>query len=608
MHLNKSQKIVITQRGPRTLALAGAGTGKTTTCIHWVASLIYEGVPPKNILMLTFTRKAAREMKERVMKLCEDHPRCTDITVGNYHSLALRLIKRNPAGFGLETPQLTVLDQGENRSIWKAAIKKAQIPTTDKSWDPKRLDELLSKAINWCKDPLEILRDSYQDDSKEIPSKIETAILIYNNYLTIKKERNSLSFDDLLLLWLTRLQKDKAWAKAIRDRYPNVLVDELQDNNPLNAAILTEISPHRLLGVGDAAQCIYTFRNADPALIKNFQEVPGTLTLPLEDNYRSGNAILQVANQIIEQSSTSLTLQANRSTSGSVRFETFRSEYEENQEVLEWILDKIDEEVPPSQIAVLCRTKRTWMGVELLLKKNRIPYKTYGGISLAQRSEIQDMVAFLRLDYNPKDATAWIRATTLYPGFGTTRAEKIMGKYSPQTIPEKEQPKELKDFFKTSEDIKSLTNLPEKMERVLETLEPLLEIKYKEDFEDRIESLQDFINSTTEQGYELEELLENFAIEAGEDPKHPEDAIILSTIHSAKGLEWKCVWLLGVGSQQIPHSRCKTPEEREEEKRLMYVAVTRAKDELVCSYSKNTRTGEQWASPFLYKNFKKKRH
>lgn len=141
------------------------------------------------------------------------------------------------------------------------------------------------------------------------------------------------------------------------------------------------------------------------------------------------------------------------------------------------------------------------------------------------------------------------------------------------------------------------------MECALEALDPLLKLKYKEDWEDRRESLQDFINSTSDEEYELEELLENFAIEAGENPKHPEDAIILSTIHSAKGLEWKCVWLLGVGDQQIPHSKATSEEEKEEERRLTYVAVTRAKDELVCSYPRNTRTGPQGPSPYLYKNF-----
>lgn len=605
MQLNQSQQKVIAQRGPRTLALAGAGTGKTTTCIHWVADIIHEGVPPRNILMLTFTRKAAREMKDRVMQLCQNNPQRHEINVGNYHSVALRLLKQDPIGFGLESYQFTILDQAENRSIWKAALKKSNIPKENKAWDHKQLDEILSKAINWCKDPYELLRSNYPThDLKETPTRTETAILIYDNYLAIKKERNSLSFDDLLLLWLTRLQTDKTWTKFIRDKYPNILVDELQDNNPLNAAILTEINPHRLLGVGDAAQCIYAFRNADPALIKNFQEVPGTLTFPLENNYRSGSAILQVANQIIEESSTSLTLQANRGERGEVSFESYYSESAEAEEVIHWIVEKKDEGVPPPQIAILCRTKRTWVGLEMGLKRNRIPYKTYGGMAISQRSEIQDMMAYLRLDYNPKDATAWIRASTLYAGFGASRAEKLMENFSSQTIPEKEQPKQLEGFFKTLEEIKTRPNLEEKMICVLEAMDPLLELKYKEDWEDRKESLQDFINSTADEKYELEELLENFAIEAGEDPKHPEDAITLSTIHSAKGLEWKCVWLLGVGDQQIPHSKATSPEEQEEERRLTYVAVTRAKDELVCSYPRNTRTGKQEPSPFLYENFR----
>jgi DNA helicase-2/ATP-dependent DNA helicase PcrA len=602
MSLNPSQTRVSLTRGPRTLALAGAGTGKTTTCVHWVVNLIEEGTPASEILMLTFTKKAAWEMKTRIENLlAEKHNWERNVTIGNYHSIATQYIRRHPEAFGLIANTFTILDDDDNEKLWKTALKELGLKKQE--WKVEELSSLISKAVNWCLDPIEVLKENFPlPENPQFTNRQAIAIQLYQKYLEIKKGNNAINFDDILVLFLQRLQRDGNWRENLRNKYRNVLVDELQDNNSLNAAILTELNPHRIIGVGDAAQSIYGFRNANPHLIEDFKNEPGTETLTLEDNYRSGQVILDLANEVIAGTPTALTLKAARHFPGSVRFETYPNDRNEALGITNWILAE-RRTCPPSEIAILARSSSAWRNLEIELRRRNIKYKTYGGISIVDRSEVKDLASFLRVHFNPNDQTAWVRASTLFQDFGEAGAMKFFKKHGNRINPTApDWPEQLIEFQQILLRLQRCELLQEMVSFLISQIKPLFLLNYKDDYEERIQTLQTLLGTITEQEMTLVEFLDTFTTEKGE-VKQPEDAIVLSTIHSAKGLEWKKVWIMGMGSTQIPHSRTKTPGERLEEQRLTYVAITRAKDQLVCSYPEIVWNKYQGACPFLETRF-----
>jgi DNA helicase-2/ATP-dependent DNA helicase PcrA len=594
--LNSQQIKVAHARARRTVAVAGAGTGKTAASTHWVAGLIAAGVSRSNILMVTFTRKAAEEMKSRVGRLSDHLPEPVPngrIAIGTYHKIASMMTRKDPIGFGLTSASYSVLTDDDCGHLWKMALKAAGLPKAEGIW--KKLGSIVSRMINTCVDPVKGLSEMFQ-----FPDERDIAVGAFHHYVEMKLAANSVDYDDLLFLWLKRLQNDPEWTERVRAKWQFVLVDEFQDNNELQASIIRAMNPHYLLLVGDENQSIYGFRGADPSLMAEYINEPGAEVIPLEDNYRSGQDILDLANALVEQTSTPLVLRSGRQFKGKVEYLSFPSTNIESDRVVEWIQERRREGVKASDICVLSRSSFAFIGIEVELKARNIAYKKYGGLSLADTAEVKDFIAFLRVIFNPKDGIAWLRALTQFPKMGEAGATKFMrnsgGVPSLDGVwPDAIRP--LRDWIVAAQQMPSLHD---KLVYLLDRVKPLIEVNYKENAAERIATLGALVASTKDKDFSMASFLDAFSTEKFDDGKHPDGAITISTIHSAKGLEWQCVWVMGMGSMQMPHVNASTNGEKQEELRLAYVAVTRARDHLVCSYAQRLNTGQgQSPCPFL---------
>jgi DNA helicase-2/ATP-dependent DNA helicase PcrA len=603
MNLNPSQKAVANARAKRTLAVSGAGTGKTASCTHWVAGLVADGISPSNILMLTFTRKAGEEMRKRARGLIEklgvNASGAEGLTVGNYHSIAVKLLRQDPAGFGLKDGRFTILDTDDTERLWKSALKAVGIEKPAGPWVPSKMAAAVSRCLNWCRNPETHFTTVFKNSGEQ-----RAAIQAYRNFISMKEATNCVDFDDLLVKWARRLKQDPAWKEKMRERWQYVLVDEFQDNNPLNAEIIRRLNPHHLLVVGDCNQSIYAFRGANPKMMDEFaREDPGTVVLKLEDNYRSGQNILDLANTIVAESVMPLVLNGGRGTSGRVEYRVYDSPKAEADQAVEWVKELLLRRVAPAEICILSRSSFPFVPIEIGLKHRRINYKKYGGLTLGDSAEVKDFMAFLRVVHNPRDRAAWMRAMVQFPKMGEAGAMKFLQNYPSGEVPDHAWPPathRMRDWIK---EIRGRERLGDKLEFLANKIPDLIESNYKDNFVERIVNLKTIALEEKHGNRTLSDFLDSFSTDKFGDKEHPNNHITISTVHSAKGLEWNYVWLLGTGSLQMPHVRSKTPDEHQEERRLAYVAVTRARDVLVCSYSHTLYNGtEQEPSPFLPKD------
>ena len=601
MNLNPSQQAVVKTRQRRTLAVAGAGTGKTAASTHWVADLVKEGVNPANILMLTFTRKAGEEMRKRAGALIRNlpgSPSVKELTVGSYHSVAVRLLRADPLGFGLASDKFTILAPDDVEKLWKGAIQAVGIEKPTGPWVPSRFGNTVSKILNWCRDPVKRLPKCFKS-----PSQGAAAVQAYHNFCSMKKATNCVDFDDLLVCWCRRLKADPAWREQLRDRWRYVLVDEFQDNNPLNAEIIRRLDPHCLLVVGDGNQTIYGFRNADPSLMDKFRlEQEGTVLLKLEDNYRSGQRILDLANRIVAKSVMPLVLKSGRGTEGHVEYRTYPDQRAETDAAVAWVRGLIRKGVKPNEICILSRSSFPFLGVELELKHHNLPYKKYGGLTLADAAEVKDFMSFLRVLHNPKDKSAWMRALVQFPRMGEAGAMNFLKAYPDGVVPREAWPPATHKMRTWLDELPALPTLKGKLTYLANQLELLVEHNYKDDYEKRMTKLRAIVQAEQDDNRPLHSFLDSFSTEQFADHQHPETHLTISTIHSAKGLEWEYVWLMGAGDLQMPHKRSESDEEKREELRLAYVAVTRARDYLVCSYGENFNGNYQNPCPYFPSN------
>ena len=603
MNLNTSQKAVANARARRTLAVSGAGTGKTASCTHWVAGLVADGISPSSILMLTFTRKAGEEMRKRAKALIEKmgvHATGADgLTVGNFHSIAVKMIRQDPQGFGLRDSRFTILDTDDVERLWKSAIRAVGIEKPEGPWVASKMAAMVSRWLNWCRNPETRFTKVFKQ-----PADQRAAIQAYRNFISMKEATNCVDFDDLLVFWARRLKQDPTWKENLRERWQFVLVDEFQDNNPLNAEIVRRLNPHHLLCVGDGNQSIYAFRGADPTLMDQFaREDPGTVVLKLEDNYRSGQNILDLANTIVAQSVMPLELRGGRGTTGCVEYRVFESPKSESDQAVEWVRGLLARRVEAAEICILSRSSFAFVPIEIGLKHRRITYKKYGGLTLGDAAEVKDFMSFLRVAHNPRDQAAWMRALVQFPRMGEAGAMKFLKNYPAGEIPHEAWPPATHRMRDWIIEIRKIERLGDKLEFLANKIPDLIENNYRDNFVERIVNLKTIAMEEKHGNRSLPDFLDSFSTDKFGDKDHPNDHITISTIHSAKGLEWNYVWIVGMGSFQMPHARSKTPDEIKEELRLAYVAVTRARDHLVCSYSETTQNGlDQDPCPFLPKD------
>ncbi|MBI2483413.1 ATP-dependent helicase [Candidatus Uhrbacteria bacterium] len=605
--LNPEQWEVVRHGDGRCLVLAGAGSGKTRTVVYRVAYLLEQGVLPQEILLLTFTNKAAREMLERVETLLGRHP--AGLWGGTFHHIASRVLRRFAAQVGYSS-NFTILDEEDTHDLLRASVKALGIDTTARRFPaPAVLRAVMSFHKNAQRPLPEVLEERNAKFAPLAPA-IEN---VMRHYDARKRASNAMDFDDLLLHFLQVLQAPGI-AHSFAQQFRYVLVDEFQDTNRLQAEIVSCLAAahHNLLVVGDDAQSIYSFRAAEVAHILQFpQQAPGTRMFRIETNYRSTPEILDVANAVIANNVEQFpkTLRPVRARRVRPQLVQATSMEEEARYIAKRILELRDQGVPLSEIAVLFRATHLSEFLELELMKRDIPYDYRGGVRFFERAHVKDVLAFLRILSNPADIAAWLRVLQLQEGIGDAGAgdiaERMRSMATAQSgaawIPWQVSgttlvlPPRLERgwdaFCRMAGPLQAMGD-PAILIRALVrgSYRDHVEATYpnaSERFED-IEQLAVFAEQYTDVAAFLADmsLQERFRAERVGPNASERERVVLSTIHQAKGLEWHAVFVMGLNANTFPNRRSVLEEGGiEEERRLFYVAVTRARDVLALTYA-----------------------
>ncbi len=590
--LNPAQREAVESVEGPILVIAGAGSGKTRTLTTRLAYLVSQGIPAERILLLTFTRKAAREMITRAEALVGNS--CRKVQGGTFHSLCHYMLRQYGYLLGF-SPNFTVLDRGDSEDLLNLLKNSLGFPGA-KRHAPKKetLASILSKIKNQGKTLEEIITTEYPNFVDLIPQ-IER---LFKEYELYKREHQLMDYDDLLINWLTILKDYPQVREEVGRRYNYIMVDEYQDTNLLQGEIVVYMaSSHRnVMAVGDDSQSIYGFRGANYRNIFDFpKHFPEVRIIKLEQNYRSTQPILDLANAVIERSKIKYTKVLFTEKKEGLKPILFRAK--DDHAGSEFVADEIlrltnEEGVPLSQIAVLMRAAFHSYDLELELTKRGIPFVKYGGLKLLESAHIKDVVSILRILVNPYDFLSWNRVLLLLEGVGPRSAERIVNLLKTSDLESAifnikrqfSQP-ELQKLLDLFQDLMGKRLPPlETLSQVLSFYEPIFERAYFEDAHRRERDLESLI-ALSEKYETLEEFLTDLVLEpiysSEVEGERKEEILTLSTIHSAKGLEWHTVFVLSVIEGRFPSSySLLNPEELEEERRLFYVAVTRAKERL----------------------------
>ena len=587
--LNDKQKEAVEWPDGPILVLAGAGSGKTRVLTTKLAYLVNEkGVNPYNILAITFTNKAAKEMKNRAFKMLGSD--AYKMQISTFHSLGLLLIRENYDKLEFEK-NFTILDSDDSLTIIKKIFKDMNLDP--KVYNPRAIRNKISSAKN------ELMDSNYY--SRFVNSEYEETFLeVFKRYEKKVLKNNSMDFDDLLLLPIKLFKKYPEVLEKYQDRFKYILVDEYQDTNEAQYILIKMLSKKykNICVVGDLDQSIYGFRGANFRNILNFEkDYPNAKVIPLEENYRSTGNILNVANDIIKHNKQrkEKNLWTKNDNGPKIRYHRAYDEKDEANYVMEEIRKLIISGEPKSSIAVLYRTNAQSRNMEEALLRENIPYKVVGSFYFYNRKEIKDLISYLKLIYNSNDDVSLMRVINVPKRqIGPKTIENLATKALDKGVSlyeaidggkELEFKKLIEKLKKESENI-SLTELVELiltetgMRRELESSKTL-------EAEVRLENLEEFksITKNFEENngvISLEEfLLEISLVSDMEEHKNNNDVVTLMTIHSAKGLEFDHVFIIGLEEGLFPHSNClDNSDEIEEERRLCYVAVTRAKKTL----------------------------
>jgi DNA helicase-2/ATP-dependent DNA helicase PcrA len=590
--LNPAQREAVESIEGPVLVIAGAGSGKTRTLTTRLAYLVSQGIPAERILLLTFTRKAAREMITRAEALVGNS--CGKVQGGTFHSLCHYMLRQYGYLLGF-SPNFTVLDRGDSEDLLNLLKNSLGFPGA-KRHAPKKetLATILSKIKNQGKTLEEIITTEYPNFVDLIPQ-IER---LFKEYELYKREHQLMDYDDLLINWLTILKDYPQVREEVGRRYNYIMVDEYQDTNLLQGEIVVYMaSSHRnVMAVGDDSQSIYGFRGANYRNIFDFpKHFPEARIIKLEQNYRSTQPILDLANAVIERSKIKYTKVLFTEKKEGPKPILFRAK--DDHAGSEFVADEVlrltnEEGVPLSQIAVLMRAAFHSYDLELELTKRGIPFVKYGGLKLLESAHIKDVVSILRILVNPYDFLSWNRVLLLLEGVGPRSAERIVNLLKTSDLESAifnikrqfSQP-ELQKLLHLFQELMGKRLPPlETLSQVLSFYEPIFERAYFEDAHRRERDLESLI-ALSEKYETLEEFLTDLVLEpiysSEVEGERKEEILTLSTIHSAKGLEWHTVFVLSVIEGRFPSSySLLNPEELEEERRLFYVAVTRAKERL----------------------------
>jgi ATP-dependent DNA helicase UvrD/PcrA len=610
--LNPSQLAAVTHREGPILVVAGAGSGKTRTLIYRVARLIESGIAPGAILLLTFTRRAAQEMLRRVEHLVGDRTRA--VAGGTFHSFANLTLRQFGSAVGLK-PNFTILDRSDMEDVINLLRTRMGLGSRDRRFPKKGT---ITEAISMARNKRRELRDEIELDFPHLVEHRDDLARLADAYDAYKRERGLLDYDDLLYRLAELLEQHENIRLRLSDTYRYIMIDEYQDTNLIQAELVRLLAAtHRnVMAVGDDAQSIYAFRGANFRNIMDFPQkvFPGARVVKLEQNYRSLQGILDVANEVISRAADKYTKVLAAERRGEFRPLLIRAQDEHMQSrfVAERVLELREQGVELGEIAVLFRSGFHSFDLELELQRRDIPFIKRGGFKFIETAHIKDVLAHLRVIVNPADAVSWLRALMLVPGVGHRRADRLIEEIVAAAEPERALVRAVESMGSATRGSTGagataaaasrlaalLTELrrdagarpSEQIARALAYYLPLMRENYPDDYPRRERDLEHF-QTITERYRSLESMLADVALEPPSDSLNdvlavePEEGYLtLSTIHSAKGLEWRVVFLIWAADGRFPAPQSVGAEEVEEERRLMYVASTRARDELYISY------------------------
>ena len=587
MFLNDKQKEAVNHNEGPCLVLAGAGSGKTKVLTERIINLINNGISPYNILAITFTNKAAKEMKNRVNTKLGDIS--NNIFIGTFHSFGLKILRENYFDLGYKS-NITILDIDDCKSIIKRIIKDLEFDPKD--YDIKYIISRISNAKNDGISPSEYGRLFLREEDKIIT-------LIYEKYLKMLKENNSVDFDDLLLKPVELFKKNKVILEKYQERFRYILVDEYQDTNSIQYELCKLLANKykNIFVVGDANQSIYSWRNADYRNILNFEkDYKNTKVILLEENYRSTNNILKAANCVIKNNTegNKLNLWSDSGDGEKIDYIRVDDETEEAKFVINKIKDFINIGFKYNDFGILYRTNAQSRIIEEELVKSNMPFNIIGSYYFYNRKEIKDLIAYLNLIYNSIDSISLLRViNTPKRGVGPKAIDNLIKKAEENNISifdaiDSGKELEWKNIILELKENSKELSLSDLIEEVLVKTGLREEYELNPSIENdiKVEYLNEFKSVAVafeENGiYDLQTFLENIMLvaDAGQYKKDS-DAINVMTLHSAKGLEFKIVFILGMEEGIFPHQRSfENLSEMEEERRLCYVGITRAKTKL----------------------------
>ena len=620
--LNEGQREAVIFCGGPQLVIAGAGSGKTRVLTYKIAYLLQQGMNPWNILALTFTNKAAREMKERIGRLVGEE-RARYLQMGTFHSVFARILRAEASVLGFQS-NFTIYDQSDSRSLVKNIIKEMQLD--DKTYKPASVADRISMAKNHLLLPQAYAQSSWANDDAQ--HKRPALKNIYIRYSERCKQANAMDFDDLLVYTYMLFKNHEDIRQKYIERFQYVLVDEYQDTNYAQQEIVVLLTKEhgRICVVGDDAQSIYSFRGANIDNILNFQkEYSGAKLSKLEQNYRSTQLIVQAANSLIRHNERQIPKDVFSENEHGEKL-LLKPAYSDKEEAIIVCNDikriKRQDQCRYSDFAILYRTNSQSRSFEEQMRKDGIPYRIYGGLSFYQRKEIKDVIAYYRVVSNPNDEEA-LRRIINYPtrGIGDTTVNKIVEvanthgvslwtvicqpmvfqlSLSKGTAAKIEAFRQLIEGWAARIDKEDAYELGHSIimesgisKEIYSSNNPE-DLSRQENLEEFLGGMQDFVEGRKEEGMEDQICLSDFLQEVAlltdldSDNGDADDKVTLMTIHSAKGLEFPTVFVVGLEENIFPSPMCtNSMRELEEERRLLYVAITRAEKHCILTCAQN---------------------
>jgi DNA helicase-2/ATP-dependent DNA helicase PcrA len=628
--LNAEQYAAVSSPPGRSLVIAGAGSGKTRTLTYRVAWLLDQGIDAREVLLLTFTNKASREMTERVRELV---PHDTSaLWAGTFHSIGSRILRRHADDLGF-TRSFSILDRDDQKSILNAVIGSLDIDTKQRRF-PKA--DVLASIFSLIENTDSTLEEVIAARYDQFYDWTETIEQVRQGYIEKKQATNSMDFDDLLVLTVRLFEEKPDVLDLYQKRFKHVLVDEYQDTNSVQGRMIDLLAgaDNSLMAVGDDAQSIYSWRGADMSLILGFpKRYPGSTVFTIETNYRSVPEILELSNAAIRANTGRFEkdLHSSREALGTRPALVALSDPSSQAAfVAQRMLELRDEGIPLAEMAVLYRAHFQSLEIQMELTVRGIPFSITSGLRFFEQAHIKDVSAFMRFVVNRRDEISFLRMVSLLPGCGPVAAAKLWSEWlKSDWVLKEELPPKWSDLFLKFKIPKKSAKHWEQLCYTLDELTPdgdfarpsqmifsILEGVYGDYLSasfDNAESRRADIERLSEYGGSFDNILDfleqlslmtSTDVQPNGDRSEPDDEkVTLSSIHQAKGLEWKAVFLIWLVNGQFPNGRILEADDHdmlEEERRLFYVALTRAKDELYLTYpmmNPKSYTGDVYCRP-----------